>query len=418
VTHQDAEDDAAPWWHGALTEAQARLLETARRLGRERFAPRAATYDREASFPFENYADLRDAGFLGLTIPARYGGLGADYATYALVSAELGRWCATTALTLNMHACSMLWPGQIVDDLPLADADRAGHELRRAAMYERVLRDGAIFAQPFSEPDSAAAAGQAPFGTTARPVDGGWLVSGVKHFASLSGAAHYYGVLCTEDQPGTAPRVEDTLYLAVPAAASGAQVFGSWDPLGMRGTVSRSLRFEEVFVPHDHLMMPRGTYYRAAVSWPHMFMTLCPTYLGIARAAFDFTASYLRGEIEGAPRPPLRRSGVKQLAVAEMRLKLEQAEALFHRAIGEARVNPTKAERLRAYATQFTVMEHANDICRLAIRTCGGRSIFRALPLERLYRDSRCGSLMLPWTAEICLDRLGRESLFRPGEHA
>src|SRR5262249_1683921 len=103
-------------------------------------------------------------------------------------------------------------------------------------------------------------------------------------------------------------------------------------------------------------------------------------------------------------------------AVAEMRLKLEQAEALFHRAIGEARVDPTKAERLRAYATQFTVMEHTNDVCRLAIRTCGGRSIFRALPLERLYRDSRCGSLMLRGTAEICPERLGRETLFEPGE--
>ena len=99
-----------------------------------------------------------------------------------------------------------------------------------------------------------------------------------------------------------------------------------------------------------------------------------------------------------------------------MRLRLEQAKALFHRAIGEARVNPDKSERLRAYAAQHTVMEHANEICRLAVRTCGGRSIMRSMPLERLYRDSRCGSLMLPWTAEICLERLGRESLFAPGE--
>ena len=201
-----------------------------RDLGRERFAPRAATYDLEASFPFENYADLREAGLLGLTIPARHGGLGADYATYALVSAELGRWCGATALTLNMHACSMLWPGQIADDLPMPEADRAAHDRRRARMYERVLEDGAIFAQPFSEPNSAAAAGQAPFGTTARPVDGGWVVSGVKHFASLSGAAHYYGLLCTEDRPGVEPRVEDTLYLAVPADAPGPRCSGPGTP--------------------------------------------------------------------------------------------------------------------------------------------------------------------------------------------
>ena len=61
-------------------------------------------------------------------------------------------------------------------------------------------------------------------------------------------------------------------------------------------------------------------------------------------------------------------------------------------------------------------MEHCNEICQLAIRTCGGRSILKSLPLERLYRDSRCGSLMLPYTADTCLERLGIESLYRRGE--
>ena len=55
-------------------------------------------------------------------------------------------------------------------------------------------------------------------------------------------------------------------------------------------------------------------------------------------------------------------------------------------------------------------------LCQLAIRTCGGQSMLKSLPLERLYRDSRCGSLMLPWTAELCLDRLGRECLYESGE--
>lgn len=71
---------------------------------------------------------------------------------------------------------------------------------------------------------------------------------------------------------------------------------------------------------------------------------------------------------------------------------------------------------LRALATQYTVMENANDLARLAIRTCGGRSMLRNFPLERLYRDSRCGSVMLPWTAEICLERIGRENLYEPNE--
>jgi alkylation response protein AidB-like acyl-CoA dehydrogenase len=99
-----------------------------------------------------------------------------------------------------------------------------------------------------------------------------------------------------------------------------------------------------------------------------------------------------------------------------MRVKLENAKALWFQAVTEARARPAKEQVLRAYAAQYTVMETANDIARLAIRTCGGQSMLKSLPLERIYRDSRCGSLMLPWTAELCLDRLGRGCLYEEGE--
>ncbi|HEV8313307.1 MAG TPA: acyl-CoA dehydrogenase family protein, partial [Burkholderiaceae bacterium] len=82
-----------------LTDEQRALIELAARLGREKFAPRAARYDRDASFPFENYDDLREAGLLGICVPKAYGGLGADFTSYALVSAEIGRHCGATALT-------------------------------------------------------------------------------------------------------------------------------------------------------------------------------------------------------------------------------------------------------------------------------------------------------------------------------
>ena len=147
-----------------------------------------------------------------------------------------------------------------------------------------------------------------------------------------------------------------------------------------------------------------------------MFLTLSPTYMGIAQAAYDFTIKYLRGEVEGQPPVKRRMYPTKQIAVAEMFIKLEQTWALFHRVIREARVDPAKRDRLRCYAAQYTIMENCNDICRLAIRTCGGQSMLKSLPLERFYRDSRCGSLMLPWTAELCVDRLGRETLYEPGE--
>src|ERR1051325_7800528 len=154
----------------SLSKRQRELVDTARRLGRERFAPRAAGYDASATFPFENFADLRTAGFLGLSVPERHGGLGANFETYCLVSAELGRWCGATALTFNMHCGTMLWTSQMTDDLSLPPADREAAETNRAAIYRKVIDDGAIFAQTFSEPMHAAAAGRAPFGTTARKV--------------------------------------------------------------------------------------------------------------------------------------------------------------------------------------------------------------------------------------------------------
>jgi alkylation response protein AidB-like acyl-CoA dehydrogenase len=377
------------------------------------FARRAAKYDAEASFPFENYAELRKAGLLGLCVPERFGGEGADLRTYALVSATLGKYCGATALTFNMHACSTLWPGLLADDLDMTSEQKAEHERYRALHFERVVKDGAIYAQPFSE-GSAAAAGKAPFGTLATKVDGGWRINGRKIFASLSGAAHYYGVLCTEDKPGSS--MKDTLYIAVPAEAPGFSIVGDWDPLGMRGTVSRTLVFKDVFVPDEAQMMPRGLYFQAAGRWPHMFTTLSPTYVGIAIAAYEFTVKYLRGEVEGMPPVKRRMYPTKQIAVAEMWVKLEQTRALFLRMLDDARVDPPKDARLRAYATQYTIMENANALCALAIRTCGGQSMLKSLPLERLYRDSRCGALMLPWTAELCLDRIGREALYEPGE--
>ena len=155
-----------------LDARQAALLDRVRALAADRFAPRAAVIDREARFPTENYADLRDAGLLAICIPEAQGGLGADYLTYALAGAEVGRYCGATALSWNMHVCSTLWSGPLVDDLPLDTAERAAHAARRDAHYRRIVDDGAIYSQPFSE-GGAAAAGAAAFGTEAWPVPGG-----------------------------------------------------------------------------------------------------------------------------------------------------------------------------------------------------------------------------------------------------
>ena len=398
-----------------LEADEAQWCEHARRFGARVLAPRAAQHDREATFPIQNFRDMHGEGLLSICVPKADGGGGANFRAYCIAAAELGRFCGATALSWNMHVCSTLWTGALADDLEMSAAERAEHNARRARHYRRIVDDGAIYSQPFSE-GGAAAAGAAAFGTEARAVDGGFLVTGKKIFASLSGAADYYGILCTEMEEGGAASRRNTLYVAIPAKAEGVTISGDWDPLGMRGTVSRTLNMKDVFVPTEEMLMPRGVYFRAAVTWPHMFLTLCPTYMGLAQAAYDFTIQYLRGELPGTPPVKRRMYPTKQIAVAEMRIALEQTKALFFQSISEARANPSKEQVLRAYATQHTVMENANAIAVKAIRTCGGQAMLKSLALERIYRDSRCGSLMLPWTAELCVDRLGREALYEPGE--
>jgi alkylation response protein AidB-like acyl-CoA dehydrogenase len=416
---------AAPNWphiagnDAVLTPAQRELIALAASLGRDRFAARAARHDSAASFPFENFDDLRGAGLLGICVPKAHGGLGADFATYVMVAAEIGRHCGSTALSFNMHVCSTMWAGFIADALEMGAGQRSDHERCRAIHFARVVGEGKVYSQPFSE-GGAAAAGKAPWGTTAIRIDGGYRVKGKKIFASLSGAADYYGVLCTLEDPAGGQHaggtLRDSLYLAVPADAPGVSVSGDWDPLGMRGTVSRTLLLDDVWVPAEARLMPEGLYFQAAQRYPYMFATLSPTYMGIAQAAYDFTVTYLRGEMPNTPPVRRRMYPTKQIAVAEMRIKLEQTRALFLQTAYEARVDPDKDARIRLLAAHYTIMENANDICRVAVRTCGGQAMLKSLPLERLYRDSRCGSLMLPWTAELCLDRLGRECLYEAGE--
>ena len=391
------------------------LIEKARRFGARVLEPRAAEHDRNATFPIQSFREMHGEGLLALCIPQAEGGSGAGFATYCLAAAELGRFCGATALSWNMHICSTLWTGALADDIAMSEEERSGHNRRRKLHYERIVADGAIYAQPFSE-GGAAAAGGAAFGTEAKPVDGGYLVNGKKIFASLSGAADYYGALCTERGEGEPASRRNTLYLAIPANAPGVSVTGEWDPLGMRGTVSRTLLLKDVFVRADEMLMPRGVYFRAATTWPHMFMTLCPTYMGLAQAAYDFAVQYLRGELPGTPPVKRRMYPTKQIAVAEMLITLEQTKALFFHAVSEARANPSKAQIMRAWATQYTVMENAQAIAAKAVRTCGGQAMLKSLALERIYRDARCGSLMLPWTAELCVDRIGRDALYESGE--
>jgi hypothetical protein len=203
-------------------------------------SPRAPTATRP--FPFDDYADLRTEGLLGLCVPERYGGLGADYETYCLAAEQLAQGNASTALTFNMHCLTMLMMGPIADNMAMPPAVRERHEKLRAAKFREVVEEGDFYGQPHSEPveqgetDRKLDVGGRRFGTTARKVDGGYVVDGRKFFVSLAGCAPYYATPAI--RLGDEPWIERTLYLQIPQKTPGLSFPGDWDPTGMRATVT------------------------------------------------------------------------------------------------------------------------------------------------------------------------------------
>lgn len=385
---------------GILTPERAALVERMRALGPQ-IAQRSERYDREASFPFENWDDFTEAGLLGICIPTNEGGLGADFVGYALVAEELGRHCTATALTFNMHVATTLLTGQIADDMTLSDADRALLHERRSVLRRGVIENNMIHSQPFSEGISAGAT--SGFVTKAVPVEGGYRVTGRKIFASLSGAANIHNVVCVVDGD------ERVRLLGIPADGEGVRLEGDWDPLGMRATDSRNLVMDNVFVPAVHEWIPPGVFDQAAQRWPYFYMTLSFAYLGLMGGVMDATAQYLIGD--GGP-TGRRDHPIKQQGWAEMNLAYEQAQALCYRVLGEAGVDPSPAAVRRAWASMVSTMEGAAQIASTSIRICGGRSMLRPSRLEQYYRDARCGATMLPWSVEVCLQRLGTADLY------
>ena len=402
--------------------AQQELVTQARRLALDRFAPRADRHDREASFPFDDYEDLRAAGLLALCVPERYGGRGAGYETYCLVAEQLAQGNASTALTFNMHCLTMLMMGEMADAMPMSAPARERHERLRARKFREVVERGVFYGQPHSEPveqgqtDTALSVGGRRFGTTARKVDAGYVVNGRKFFVSLADAAPYFATPAI--RLGDEPWIERTLYLQVPRDAAGVSFPGEWDPMGMRATVSRDMVLRDVFVPDEAEVLPPGLFGALYNAFPHLSpLTFSATFLGLMQAAYDYTIAYLTGKVPGAAGVQTEVAS-KGHAVAEMLFALEGARALYYRAIAEARVDAPLEAVQRARAAHVTVQRSTVTLTQEAIRVCGGRALLRRHPLERYARDARAGALMRPWTQDIATQQAWECALgldLRPG---
>jgi len=377
-----------------LTPEQQRVQNKYRELAAD-FATRSAVHDRDASHPIENYDQLREEGFLALTVGKEWGGWGASFFDHTIAFEALGQGCASTALAFNMHASVVM---------PLLESAEVSAEAKRR-IAELVVHERKLIAGNFSEPVTTSLIGERPLKARARRVDGGYRVTGRKMFASMLEAADFVLVMAYPDD-STSPFAG--IILLLPREAEGRGVDPNWDVLGMRATRSDSLLLNDCWLPasaavycsddarpfrHDYLNWFWGSY--------------TPVYLGIAQAAFDELRKVMHArQPEGYTQPLAYHPDVRR-HVAQMSADLEAARLITYRSAWLSDTQGPTAETTTAlYRAKYMVGEAVSRITRTALTLGGAHGIFKTSRLEQLFRDGALGPLHPP-PSDFCLYNMG-----------
>ena len=246
-----------------LGDEEAALIDKARRFGarvlgaaRRAARPRRDLPDRE----FPRHASAKACS--RICMPKEHGGARRRLPHLCLAAAELGRYCGATALSWNMHVCSTLWTGALADDLEMSAAERAEHNARRAAAlppHRRGRRD--LFAAVLRRRRGGGR--RAPRSAPRQSRSTAACSSTARRSSPRSRAPPTTTACSAPSAPKARRRAAATRSISrCPANAPGVSVVGDWDPLGMRGTVSRTLLLKDVFVPESELLMPHGVYFQ------------------------------------------------------------------------------------------------------------------------------------------------------------
>ncbi|MEU1680645.1 acyl-CoA dehydrogenase family protein [Micromonospora zamorensis] len=370
-------------------------LEAARRLA-PRFAARAADHDRDGSFPVEDFRDLREAGLFGLMVPRALGGMEASFAEYAAVATELARGNGATALVFNMHASVTGALGAVTEEL----AEALGVPDEALVARDRLLTaaaQGSWYAVAMSERGAGARLSQLT--TAYEATDEGWHLKGSKTFCS--GAGHADGYLVAARSAADQSVVSQFL---VPAG-DGLTVEPTWDALGMRATSSHDLHLD-VTVPADRLLGGvEGLALVLAQLMPHWLVaSYAAVYVGVARAAIDAAAEHLNARnLAGLPAVRAR-LGRADAATAAAQLVVAEAARRVDEAPGDEETNRW------VWRAKLLAGTTAAEVAASVLEAAGTSATRRGHPLERLYRDARCGSLH-PATSDVCADWLGIAAL-------
>lgn len=366
----------------ALTATEQQWLDRANALAAE-FAATARKYDEAAAFPAEHFERLREEGFLALPVPEEFGGYGNETGNHTrivhLVIQALATTCPGTAWCYSLHtfACGII--------------ARLGNDEQRHRILGDVAKNGVLVASIGSEVNvrqtqiSKDAARRFTVESELRPVEGGFIANGTKHFGTIGSAAKY--ILFWTIAPGTETQDEGLTLVVIPAASEGVSFDSTgWDEIiGIRSSVSYKTVFNDVFVPWENVLGQPGDYIQNdpyTVSLEH-----AAVLTGAAKGAFDYIIKSLRGL------QFLTLDTATMNVVGEMDAELQAACASLEYALWlweEKRFGDAELASMRALHSAKSV---ARFITTRGFEVVGTRAVFKFNPLERLWRDARVVSL-------------------------
>ncbi len=375
-----------------LNETHSMFRQMARDFARTRIAPIAAEIDRTAEFPEATVREMGELGFLGLTTPEAYGGVGADTTSYALVVEEISRACGSHGLTVAAHNSLGCWPIAAI-----GTEEQKQQFLPPAAAGKSLLSFGL----------TEAGAGSDAGGTRTTAVRDGdqWVLNGTKMWITNS---HYAGALIiTAKTDLQAEGSHGISAFIVPTDTPGFTVEKKEDKLGMRASDTAPLTLENVRIPADYLLGKEGEGFK------YFMMTLdggrisiAAVALGLAVGAYDTARAYAKERHQFGR--PIASFQAIEFMLADMATQIQASRLLTYEACrlkdaGEDFGQMAAMAKLHASETAMFVTDRA-------IQILGGYGYTREYPVERMYRDAKLCTIG-EGTSEIQRMVIGRHEL-------
>jgi len=353
-----------------LTPAQGALRARARELADGVFRERAARWDAEEAYPWDNVKDLVRAGFMGITIPKAYGGPGGSVLDVLLVVEEVARSCGVTARIV------------VEGSLGVVGALTAyGTEAQKRRYFPWVLEDGEKPAIAITEPEAGSAA--TDLVTRADEAPEGWTLGGEKRWITGAGTSRLYLVYC---RMGDRPGAEGIGGILVERDTPGFTIGERDRTMGLRGIPEGRLRFDRCRVPAEQVLVgPPDGFKRLMRAYNSQRLGAATVALGLAQGAYEHALAYAQSRRQFG-RPIADFQGIRW-KLADMAIKLDAARLLIHRAAVtsvDGFPEPLAAAKAKTFAAEM-----AQEVTNQALQIHGAAGYGRGLPLERMVRDAR-----------------------------